>query len=195
VIFGVLFYVYGSSLGAYRSQLFRIRRHGDFQACSETEYIHVLQKEAAKKGRNIEDAFGKEATRASYAIRSKVLNLTPSDVNLFSSPQEIKANAAMLVIKGAESKSYERGLYSFQTSWMRGFQEGDLSRDKSVLLEAFDNQDRLLTLIVSVKLGKSYNFFASPLLLARFPCLLRGGSSGNLAMFVVFTVALFLPVS
>lgn len=119
------------------------------------DLIRVMQQEASKKGRNIQEVFGQEATRSSFALRSKVLNLTPSDLRLFSSRQEMAGNAVLLVIKGVESQLFKNGLYSFATPWMRGFQEGDLMRDRGVLVEAFDNQDRRLTLIVGAKPGKA----------------------------------------
>ncbi len=119
------------------------------------DLIGVMQQEASKKGRNIQEVFGQEATRSSFALRSKVLNLTPSDLRLFSSRQEMAGNAVLLVIKGVESQRFKNGLYSFATPWTRGFQDGDLMRDRGVVIEAFDNQDRRLTLIVGAKPGKT----------------------------------------
>jgi hypothetical protein len=119
------------------------------------DLIRAMQQGASKSGRNIQEVFGEEATRSSFALRSKVLNLTPSDLRLFSSRQEMAGNAVLLVIKGVESQQFKNGLYSFATPWMRGFQEGDLIRDRGVLVEAFDNQDRRLTLIVGAKQDKA----------------------------------------
>lgn len=119
------------------------------------DQIRVMQQEASKEGRNIQEVFGQEATRSSFALRSKVLNLTPSDLRLFSSRKEMVGNAVLLLIKGVESQRFKNGLYSFATPWMRGFQDGDLIRDRGVVVEAFDNQDRRLTLIVGAKPGKA----------------------------------------
>jgi hypothetical protein len=115
------------------------------------DLIHTLQVEASKRGRNMEDVFGRQATRSNYALLSKELNLTPSDLRLFSSPREIVANSVFLTLKGINSQRFKNGLYSFETQWMRGFQEGDLGRDRGVAIEAFDLQDRRLMLIVAAK--------------------------------------------
>lgn len=117
--------------------------------------IHVVRLEAAKRGRNIEDVFGLEATRSNYALLSKELNLTPSDVRLFSSRREIIANSVFLTMKGVHSQRFKHGLYSFETQWIRGFQQGDLGRDRAVVVDAFDQQDRWLMLIVGLKPGTS----------------------------------------
>ncbi len=119
------------------------------------DLILAMQKGASKNGSNMQEVFGQEATRSSFALRSKVLNLTPSDLRLFSSRQELAGNALLLVIKGVESQRFKNGLYSFATPWMHGFQDGDLMRDRGIVIEAFDNQDRRLTLVVAAKPGKA----------------------------------------
>jgi len=119
------------------------------------ELLGVMQQEASKRARNIQEVFGPDATRSSYAILSKTLNLTPNDLHLFSPRREIVGNAVMLIIKGVELQRFKNGLYSFATPWMRGFQEGDVGRDRDVVIDAFDNQDRLLMLIVGAKPDKA----------------------------------------
>jgi hypothetical protein len=84
-----------------------------------------------------------------------VLNLTPRDLRFLSSRQEMAGNAVLLVIKGMESQGFKNGLYSFVTPWMRGFQDGDLKRDRGVVVEAFDHQGRRLTRIVAARAGKA----------------------------------------
>ncbi len=110
--------------------------------------LQVMKDEASKRGVRIESVFGKETTRSRYALRSKILNLTPKDLNLFSSRQEIVANSVLLVIKGAELSRMKGGLYSFQTNWTRGFQEGSPDRDSAVVIDAFDSQDNKIELLI-----------------------------------------------
>jgi hypothetical protein len=57
-------------------------------------------------------------------------------------------------LKGGESQRFKNGLCGFETSAMRGFQEGNIALDKGVLIQAFDNQDHLLTLIFGTEPGK-----------------------------------------
>ena len=61
----------------------------------------------------------------------------------------------LLAIKGTEAARIKNGLYSFETAWMRGFQEGDLNLDRGVVIEAFDRQDRRLTLAVGKREGQN----------------------------------------
>jgi hypothetical protein len=124
------------------------------------DLVGSMQEEASKQGRTVQDIFGKYAALSNYALRSKTLNLTPGDLRLFSSRQEIAGTAVLLALKDGEADRFKNGFYSFATPWMRGFQEGDLARDKGVVVEAFDNQDQVLTLVVGAKPGKSC--FAQP---------------------------------
>lgn len=117
--------------------------------------VRTIQQEESKEGREVKNVFGEEAMRSDYAFRSKTLNLTPRDIHLLSSPKEVMGNAVLLSMKSVERERFKNGLYSFESSWMRGFQEGDLKLDKGVVIEAFDKQDRLLTLTVGAKPGKS----------------------------------------
>ncbi|MGB2679329.1 MAG: hypothetical protein WAN12_19780 [Candidatus Acidiferrum sp.] len=115
--------------------------------------LQVMKDEASKRGRTIESVFGEEATRSRYALRSKILNLTPKDLNLFSSRQEMVGNSVLLVLKGAELSRIKGGLYSFQTKWTRGFQEGSPDRDSAVVIDAFDSQDNKIELLIGVAPG------------------------------------------
>jgi len=102
-----------------------------------------------------QDLFGEGASRSDYALRSATLNSTPHDLRLFASPRKIAGEAVLLRLKAIEASRFKNGLHSFETPWMRGFEEGDLQRDKAVVIQAFDNQDRLLTITVGARPGKS----------------------------------------
>lgn len=110
---------------------------------------------ASGKESDIQTVFGMEATSTDYALRSTTLNLTPRALTLAASPARISGTAVLLTIKHIGAQRFKNGLYTFTTPWMRGFQEGDTLRDRGVLVEAFDDQDRKLTLIVAHKPGKS----------------------------------------
>jgi hypothetical protein len=61
----------------------------------------------------------------------------------------------MLMLKSVETQRFKNSLYGFQTRWMRGFQEGDITRDCGVVVEAYDAQDTQIMLIIGNKKGKS----------------------------------------
>jgi len=102
----------------------------------------------------LQNLLGQDAA-SNYAFRSAVLNQTPGDLRLWSSPRRMARNSMLLRLKTIDSALFKSGLYSFHTPWMRGFQEGSLVAGQRAQIEAFDNQDRILTLIVALKPGKS----------------------------------------
>jgi hypothetical protein len=110
--------------------------------------LDAMKQEAAKRGKDVRDVFGDEATRSNYALRSKVLSLTPRDLGLFSSRREMVANSVLLIFKEIETNRFRGGLFSFQTEWFRGFQKGDPALDDVVMVEAFDSQDHKIELII-----------------------------------------------
>lgn len=111
--------------------------------------LDAMKHEAAKRGVDITNVFGDETTRSNYALRSKVLSLTPRDLRLFSSRQEMVANSVLLILKKIETNRFRGGLFSFRTEWFRGFQKGDPALDKVVIVEAFDSLDHKVELYIS----------------------------------------------
>jgi hypothetical protein len=112
--------------------------------------------QAMRKGSNDPGyVFGREATSSYYALRSKILNLTPNDLRVFSSRQEMAGNSVLVMLKSTEVQFFKNGLFHFETPWLRGFEEGDLSRDKGVIIEAYDDHDRQFHLMVGRRAGKT----------------------------------------
>ena len=105
--------------------------------------------------RSFEVVYGKEAVSSDYEFRRTILNVTPKDLSLFARPGQMARNSTLLTLKGVESQRFKNGLYSFETPTMRGFQEGNITLDEGVAIQAFDHQDHLLTLIVGAKPGKA----------------------------------------
>jgi hypothetical protein len=114
--------------------------------------LEILTQEAAKRGTDVKAVFGEEATRSDYALRSKILNLTPGDLSLFSSRQKMVSDSIFLILKGMHTKRIKGGLYSFQTQWLRGFQEGS-PEDTAVVIEAWDANDHRVELLVGSEQG------------------------------------------
>ncbi len=99
--------------------------------------------------------FGEETTRSNYALRSKILNLTPRDLQLSFSRRKMVSSSILLMLKPMSTGTSRAGLYSFRTEWLRGFQQGDPTRDKTVTIEAFDSQDHEIELSIGRALGAS----------------------------------------
>ena len=115
--------------------------------------LELIKQEASKRGTDIRNVFGDEATRSRYSLLAKILYLTPKDLSLFSSRQDMVSNSILLILKSIHTKRLKGGLYSFQTEWLRGFQEGAPEQDKMVIIEAFDAQDHKIELWIGSEQG------------------------------------------
>ena len=115
--------------------------------------LSVLKAEAAKSGTDIKTVFGEEVTHSNYALRSKILNLTPRDLRLSWSRQEMVSHSILLILKSIETKRFNGGLYSIQTESLHGFQEGSPSEDKMVVIETWDPGDRKIEVWLGSKPG------------------------------------------
>jgi len=115
------------------------------------DQLQVAQQEARKRGRNIRDVFGDKATRSNYALRSTMLHLTPGDLRLFSSRQEMAGNSVLLILKGIWVTKYTDAIYSVQTNWLHGFEIGDMGSrvmGKTMEIQLFDEGDREIDVMV-----------------------------------------------
>jgi hypothetical protein len=65
--------------------------------------------------------FGRGTLQSRYSLLSKVLNVTPGDLRLTWSSQEMAENSVLLLMKSISASRLKGGLYSFQTEAVRGF--------------------------------------------------------------------------
>jgi hypothetical protein len=126
-----------------------------FKPQPEGRMTSIIQRGPPEVSRFMKDVYGKETVSSDYALRRAILNTTPRDLSPFARRGQIVRNSVLLTLKGAESQRFKNGLYSFDSPSMRGFLEGDVALDKDVVIEAFDHQDQLLTLVVGAKPGKA----------------------------------------
>jgi hypothetical protein len=73
------------------------------------------------------------------------------------------SSSVLLMLKPIWTGTLQGGLYSFQTEWLRGFQQGDPTRDKTVTIDAFDAHDQEIALSVGWAQGASQNVTQSEL--------------------------------
>jgi len=112
--------------------------------------LQTARQEARKRGRNIRDVFGDSATRSNYALRSTILHLTPGDLRLFSSRQEMAGNSVLLILKGIWVTKQTDAIYSIQTDWFHGFQIDNSALWKTSEIQLFDAGDREIDVIVGL---------------------------------------------
>jgi len=117
-----------------------------------------MRQEAMRRGADIRDVFGDQATGSNYAMHSKILYLTPRDLRLFSAPQQMVANSILLSLKKIWTGTAKGDLYSFQTEWVRGFQEGSPARNNVVTIDAFDEQDHEIEFLIGTEPHASGKF-------------------------------------
>jgi hypothetical protein len=115
------------------------------------DLIRTMQEDATKRRRTIKDVFGAEATHSNYALRSTILHLTPRDLRLFSSPREMVANSVLLMLKPMSVTTAKSGLYSFQTERLRGFEEGTPGQANPVKIDALDEKDCEMDLLIGTQ--------------------------------------------
>lgn len=125
-----------------------------FKPLPEGGLASIAKQGPPDAGRLVEDMYGKETLRSDYLLRRTILNMTPRDLSPFARPAQVVRNSVLLRLKGVGSQRFKNGLYSFETPTTHGFQEGNLSLDKGVVIEAYDHQDRLLTFVVGAKPSK-----------------------------------------
>jgi hypothetical protein len=114
----------------------------------ELAQLDTMKQAAAKRGRDIKAVFGDNAPSSNFALRAKVLNLTPRDFRLTWSPRETLANCTLLLLKRIWTTTAKGGLYSFQTGRFRGFQEGSSAQNDIITVYAFDEQDREIKILI-----------------------------------------------
>jgi len=119
------------------------------------DQLKLLTGSGTKDEAVLKGLFGEEATRSNYALRSKILNLTPRDLQLSFSRQKMVSSSVLLMLKPMWADTLRGGLYSFQTEWLRGFQQGDPTLDKTVTIDAFDAHDHEIQLSIGRALGAS----------------------------------------
>ncbi len=124
-----------------------------FDPAHDVDELRMMKQEATKRGVDLKSVFGDEATRSRYAMLSKIWSLTPADLHFFSSRQEMVTNSMFLMLKKIWMKRIKGGLYSFDTSWLRGIQEGGPGEDDLVIIEAFDTSDHKTELWVGSERG------------------------------------------
>jgi len=124
------------------------------EPAEEMSELKVMKQGERKQGLTVEDIFGDKATSSNYAFRSKILYLTPKDLRLSFSRQEMAANSGLILLKLPHAGLAKGGEYSFQTEWLRGFQDGDPAIDTMTIINCFDAQDREIEIWVGSTEGK-----------------------------------------
>jgi hypothetical protein len=108
----------------------------------QTKTTHQgLNRVLASEKDRIDEVFGKDVIGSGYSFQENVLRHTPGDLRLFSTRAEMVRDSFFIQFKSMWTTDVKGNLYSFQTEWVRGFQEGSPGRDNMIRIQAFDSQD------------------------------------------------------
>ncbi len=88
--------------------------------------------------------------RSTFDERSKILLATPRDLRFSFSRTKMSQTSFRLMIKPIYVIPGKH-LYSFQTEWMRGFQDSTPTQDPAARITAFDTQDQVIELDVGTE--------------------------------------------
>ncbi len=91
--------------------------------------------------KHVADWLGADTNLSKYELRRKIYHLTPQGAHLSLSRLDMIENSTLLIIKLILMKTTRGDLYSFETPWVRGFQEGHLDQDERVTVQVFDIKD------------------------------------------------------
>jgi hypothetical protein len=127
-----------------------------FEPGESPDEIPPVKQESLDFGPAPTSVFGAATLQSRYALLSKILNVTPGDLRLTWSRQEMAENSVLLLMKDISVSRFKGHLYSFQTETVRGFQEGDPGSTAPVVIEAFDAQDRKIELWIGAKRGATF---------------------------------------
>lgn len=119
-----------------------------FDPAHDFDELQLMKQVTSARGASLANVVGEDAASSRYQLQSWIWNLTPGDLRLFSSRQKMVTNSVFLIMKKIWMERLKGGLYSFQTSWLRGIQEGAPSLDDAVIISAFDPQDRKIEIWV-----------------------------------------------
>ena len=126
---------------------------GELISISTGPDLTGAKQEASTERRTaLQDTLGAVVMESNYRLRAAILYSTPRDLRLFSSPREMVAKSIFLVLKPIFLLNAKTGLYSFQTKWLRGFEKGTPGQANPVAIDAFDEKDREIDILIGTQL-------------------------------------------
>lgn len=126
---------------------------GIFDPAQLPDLVGMLKQGDGQSSSGRSAVLTERATASNYALRSTILNLTPGDLRISFFRRQMLTNSVLLMMKEVETPSIRDGIFSFETNWFRGFQEGDPARDAMVIIYGYDAEDREIEVWVGSKRG------------------------------------------
>jgi hypothetical protein len=119
-----------------------------FFATNEGYNSTRIVRENDKNG-SVEATFGVEAMKSNFDLKRAVLNTSPAGLSFSLRRDQMIRQSIFLILKSADVSSRRTGIFEFQMGKVRGFQYGDPATSDAVVLDVFDQHDRLHKIIVA----------------------------------------------
>lgn len=92
---------------------------------------------------------GETAMRSNFDMEREILNTTPGEIDFSLDRKRMVRTSMFELAKEAEVVKGETGIYEFETGRVRGFQKGNPEKAETVILDVYDSDDRLTTIILA----------------------------------------------
>lgn len=115
--------------------------------------VASLLGDKSEETKRIKDFFGEQILKSDYIFYKNILESNPNQITIFMPKKEATARSVLIVlktvlIKGVLGESKVKGVYSFTTDNIKGFQFGSPGEINRVYIEFFDNRDKQYGIIM-----------------------------------------------
>lgn len=104
--------------------------------------VKMMKDSLGKSFKELASVYGAQTIQSDFDFDQALANTTPSQLSyVLPGKKEVRAGV-LLMLKPIMMVDAETGFYSFETEHLRGFQNGNPTKAKTVIVEAFDASDR-----------------------------------------------------
>ncbi len=93
--------------------------------------------------------FGSDTVWSNFELTKEVLSVTPGQLSLWTEPRRLARDCVFLTLKYSETSGGETGIYGFESRDVRGFQMGNPSISRVVMINAFAANDHPIKLFIA----------------------------------------------
>lgn len=117
------------------------------QAQPLTESWRMLSDDEAGDREKLQALFGEDIFQSDYTLIHRMLNTSPEQLSIFSPKEQAIASSILLLLKAMGTTTQDGNIYSFSTSWMKGFQHGKPGDTDRIFVQLFDRDDRPMEML------------------------------------------------
>jgi hypothetical protein len=126
-----------------------------FNPGGEQDILSTIRGGDPKTFQRYQDIFGSDLFPSNDALYSAVYNVSPSDISPFMSRDKSIRLSTLLQWKLGFGTEGASTIYNVQSGDFHGFQFGDPSRDRMIVVRLFDSHDQQIRLLFTSKSGQA----------------------------------------